>query len=180
MAGKGSLKLNIDGDASGLKKELSTVERSAKSAAAALAQEYKKAGMSLSEGMTKAWAEVNKAQKSGTTVVINGVETIIGKNKDVINQKDELGDVYDKLGNSAKNASSKVKAGLADIKAGKMYTGLPKEIRTSIAKNVDENGNITMNKYSRDLFEDLAKKVGFEAKNVIVSDFGQVSIYGLA
>ena len=69
---------------------------------------------------------------------------------------------------------------MKDIKAGKMYTGLPKEIRTSIAKNVDENGNITMNKYSRDLFEDLAKKVGFEAKNVIVSDFGQVSIYGLA
>ena len=69
---------------------------------------------------------------------------------------------------------------MKDIKAGKMYAGLPKEIRTSIAKNVDENGNITMNKYSRDLFEGLAKEVGFEAKNVIVSDFGQVSIYGLA
>lgn len=69
---------------------------------------------------------------------------------------------------------------MKDIKAGKMYAGLPKEIRTSIAKNVDEKGNITMNKYSKDLFEGLAKEVGFEAKNVIVSDFGQVSIYGLA
>ena len=67
-----------------------------------------------------------------------------------------------------------------NIKKGNTYLGLPLEIRESISKNVDKNGNITMNKYSKDLFEDLAEEVGFEAKNVIVSDFGQVSLYGHA
>ena len=108
MAGNGSLTVKIDGDASGLKSELSTISKTANAAATSLAQQYKKAGMSMEEGMTKAWAEVKKAQASGQSIVINGVNTIIKKNNELSGQKDELGDVYDKLGDSAKTASQKV------------------------------------------------------------------------
>ena len=98
-----------------------------------------------------------------------------GEPKQMTYRVKEDSETWSDLG-SQKDFSTSIK----DIKAGKMYTGLPLEIRESISKNVDKNGNITMNKYSRDLFEDLAEDVGFEAKNVIVSDFGQCSLYGHA
>lgn len=69
---------------------------------------------------------------------------------------------------------------MKDIKAGNMYKGLPLEIRFSVSQNVDDNGNITMNKYSRDLFNDMVETLGIEAKNAIVSDYGQCSFYGHA
>lgn len=159
MAGKGSVNIKIGGDASGLKKELSTVERSAKSAAAALAQEYKKAGMDSSTAMSKAWEDIKKAQKSGTSVVINGVETIVGKNKEVIKQKDDLGDVYDKLGDSAKKASEKVKAGLADIKAGvDMAAAAAKKLGEIAATGVNYNATIESMKTSFEVMTGSAEK----------------------
>ena len=69
---------------------------------------------------------------------------------------------------------------MKNITAGKMYAGLPLEMRCSVSQNVDDNGNITMNKYSRDLFNDMVETMGIEAKNVIVSDYGQCSLYGHA
>ena len=114
----GHVVIGIDGDASGFEQELKKTERTAKSAAAALGHEYAKAGMSLSDGMRKAWVEIQRAQRTGTTVTINGVETIISKNEQLIHQKNELGEVYDEIGDSSKKAAVRVKAGLADIKAG--------------------------------------------------------------
>ena len=158
MAGKG-LVIKIDGDASGLEKELSTVEKSAKSAAAALGHEYAKAGMSLQQGMSKAWAEVQKAQKSGQTIVINGVETIISKNKEVISQKDDLGDVYDEIGNGAKNASVKIKAGLADIKAGiDMAAAAARTLYGVTEKGINYNANIEQLKTSFEVMTGSAEK----------------------
>ena len=108
MAGKGSVTIKIDGDASGFNKELTGAEKSAKAAAAALAQQYKKAGEDMSSAMKRAWEEVKTAQQTGTTVTINGVETIISKNEEIIGQKNVLGTVYDGLGESAQSASSKI------------------------------------------------------------------------
>ena len=69
---------------------------------------------------------------------------------------------------------------MKDITAGKMYAGLPLEMRCSVSQNVDDNGNITMNKFSRDVFNDMVETLELDAKNVIVSDYGQCSIYGHA
>lgn len=118
MANNGHVVIGIDGDASSLEKELNTVSKSAKAAAAELGHEYAKAGMSLSDGMRKAWTEVNRAQKNGTTVTIKGVETIISKNEQLIDQRNDLGGVYDEIGAGSRKAALSVKAGLADIKAG--------------------------------------------------------------
>ena len=69
---------------------------------------------------------------------------------------------------------------MKNITAGKMYAGLPLEMRCSVSQNVDDNGNITMNKYSRDVFNDMVETLELDAKNVIVSDYGQCSLYGHA
>ena len=139
MADGGSIKIRIEAEDSGVQSALRGVERSAKSATAALAQEYKKAGQSWSDAMKRAAAEVKRAQQDGTTVVINGTETIIRANRRIAAQKDELGDTYDELTEGAQAAARavddmsdsagrgmraladgrvKVRAGLADIKAG--------------------------------------------------------------
>lgn len=158
MAGN-SVKIRIDGDASDLQKELSTVERSAKSAASALGHEYARAGMSLSEGMRKAWAEVQKAQKSGQTIVINGVETIISNNEKIIKQKNDLGDIYDEMGNSAKAASTKVKAGLADIKAGiDMAAAAARTLYGVAEKGIGYNASIEQLKTSFEVMTGSAEK----------------------
>ncbi len=69
--------IKINGDDSGFQQTLRSSERSARSAAAAMAQEYRRQGMSMSAAMKRAWSEVAAAQQSGASVVINGVETII-------------------------------------------------------------------------------------------------------
>ena len=135
MAGKGSVTIKIDGDASDFKKEISIVEKSAKSAAAQLAQEYKKAGADMSSAMKRAWEEVKTAQKNGTTVTINGVETIISKNEDIIDQKSALGGIYDHMGDSAQSAASKV-SGLMTV-AGRGLSGLG-----TVAKGVAKGATV--------------------------------------
>ena len=84
MAQGGELVIKIKGDASEFEKELSNVEKIAKAAAAQLAQEYKKAGTDMSTAMKRAFEEVKTAQKNGTSGTIDGVETIISKNEDII------------------------------------------------------------------------------------------------
>lgn len=159
MANKGGVVIPIDGDASGLKNELSSVTRTAKSAASALGHEYAKAGMTLQQGMSKAWAEVKKAQASGQTIVINGVETIIDKNEKLAKQKGELGDVYDGLGDSAKRAFVKVKAGLADIKAGiDMAVAASKMLYSVAEKGVNYNATIEQLKTSFEVMTGSAEK----------------------
>ena len=158
MAGNG-VTIKIQGDASGLQKELSTVERSAKSAAAALGHEYARAGMTLQQGMSRAWAEVQKAQRSGQSIVINGVETIISKNEEVIKQKNNLGDVYDEIGNGAKVASVKIKAGLADIKAGiDMAAAAAKTLYGVAEKGIGYNATIEQLKTSFEVMTGSAEK----------------------
>ena len=127
--------IKIDGDASDFKKEISIVEKSAKSAAAQLAQEYKKAGADMSSAMKRAWEEVKTAQKNGTTVTINGVETIISKNEDIIDQKSALGGIYDHIGDSAQSAASKV-SGLMTV-AGRGLSGLG-----TVAKGVAKGATV--------------------------------------
>ena len=127
--------IKIDGDASDFKKEISIVEKSAKSAAAQLAQEYKKAGADMSSAMKRAWEEVKTAQKNGTTVTINGVETIISKNEDIIDQKSALGGIYDHMGDSAQSAASKV-SGLMTV-AGRGLSGLG-----TVAKGVAKGATV--------------------------------------
>lgn len=159
MAGGNNVTVKIDGDASGLQKELTTVERSAKSAAAALGHEYARAGMSLSDGMSKAWAEVIKAQRSGQSIVINGVETIIANNEKVIKQKNDLDDIYDEMGNSAKRASTRVKAGLADIKAGiDMAAAAAQKLFSVAEKGVNYNATIEQLKTSFEVMTGSAEK----------------------
>lgn len=159
MAGKEGLTVKIDGDASGLENELNKATRSAKSAAAALGHEYAKAGMSLQEGMAKAWQEIKKAQSTGQTVVINGVETIIQENKKLISQKDDLSDIYDETGDSAKQASTKIKAGLADVKAGiDMATVAVKKLADVASKGVNYNATIEQLKTSFEVMTGSAEK----------------------
>lgn len=159
MAGKGNLTVKIDGDASGLENELTKSVRSAKSAAGALGQEYAKAGMSLQEGMAKAWQEIKKAQSTGQTVVINGVETIIQENKKLISQKDDLSDIYDETGDSAKHASIKIKAGLADIKAGiDMAAAAARSMYNVASKGVNYNATIEQLKTSFEVMTGSAEK----------------------
>lgn len=122
MPNDGSVTVKIGGDASGFHKELTGAEKSAKAAAAALAQEYKKAGADMSSAMKRAWEEVKTAQQTGTTVTINGVETIISKNEEIIGQKNALGTVYDGLGESAQSASSKI-SGIKSV-AKKTLSGI--------------------------------------------------------
>ena len=122
MAQGGELVIKIKGDASEFEKEFSNVEKIAKAAAAQLAQEYKKAGTDMSTAMKRAFEEVKTAQKNGTSGTIDGVETIISKNEDIIEQKSALGGVYDHMGDSAQSAASKV-SGLATV-AGRGLSNL--------------------------------------------------------
>lgn len=131
MAGKGSVTIKIDGDASAFNAELKGAEKSAKAATAALAQQYKKAGADMSSAMKRAWEEVKTAQQTGTTVTINGVETIISKNDKIIDQKNALGTVYDGLGESAQSASSKI-SGIKSV-AKKTISGIG-TVTSGIAK----------------------------------------------
>lgn len=160
----GSVQIRIDGDASSLERELNSTTVSARSAAAALAQEYAKAGMSLSEAMTQAWSEVRQAQENGTRLVINGVETIIAQNDKIKRQASGLDDSYDPLADSAEQAadavedvgnraerageqsqraSNRAKIGLADIKAGiDMITAAANKLASVAKKGVEYNATI--------------------------------------
>lgn len=160
----GSVRIRIDGDASGLEREINSTTVSARSAAASLAQEYARAGMSLSEAMTQAWAEVRQAQENGTRIVINGVETIIAQNDRIRRQTDDLDDSYDPLADSAEQAAdavedvgnraerageqsqratSRAKIGLADIKAGiDMVTAAANKLASVAKKGVEYNATI--------------------------------------
>ena len=55
---------------------------------------------------------------------------------------------------------------MKNVKASK-FTNLPKEIRTSIAKNIDDNENITFNKKTSDLFRSFTQEYGLNLKNTI-------------
>lgn len=106
----GSLKIKIDGDDSGFEKELKKSERAANSAAMSIADAYKKAGMDQSAAQSKAWAEVKKAQKDGTTVMINGIETIITANKKLSESIEDVSrDGYGELAESAAKAARGIK-----------------------------------------------------------------------
>lgn len=64
-----SVKIRIDGDASGFERELKKTEKSARSQAASLAAEYRKSGMSQSEAMKKAWSEIERSSKAKSEAV---------------------------------------------------------------------------------------------------------------
>lgn len=159
MANNGHVVIGIDGDASGFEKELNTAQKSAKAAAAALGHEYAKAGMSLQDGMRKAWAEVNRAQKNGTTVTIKGVETIISKNEQLVSQKNDLGRVYDDIGASSRKAALSVKAGLADIKAGvDMAVAAARALSGVVTSGVQYTANIERLQTSFEIMTGSAEK----------------------
>ena len=161
MANKsnGHVVIGIDGDASEFESEIKSVERSAKSAASALGHEYAKAGSTLQDGMRKAWAEVRRAQRDGTTVTINGVETIISKNEQLIGQKNRLGDVYDDIGASSRKAALNVKAGLADIKAGiDMTVAAARALGGVVTSGVQYTANIEQLKTSFEVMTGSAEK----------------------
>lgn len=106
-----SIKIRIDGDASGVEKELKAVERTASSAAVALAQQYRKAGDNMSNAMTRAWAEVRQAYASGNTIMINGVETVIRANRRLEDSiKDTADEAFPSLERESESASRSVRA----------------------------------------------------------------------
>ena len=53
-----------------------------------------------------------------------------------------------------------------NIKKGS-YKGLPKEVKSSIAHNVDKNGNITFNEKTKEYLKQVSKDLGIEFKNTI-------------
>lgn len=119
-----SIKIRIDGDASGVEKELKAVERTASSAAVALAQQYRKAGDNMSNAMTRAWAEVRQAYASGNTIMINGVETVIRANRRLEDSiKDTADEAFPSLERESESASRSVRADFVRMESAAQSTG---------------------------------------------------------
>lgn len=127
MANAGSVVIKINGDESAFEKSIRKVERSASSAAASLAQTFRKAGMDQSSAMSKAWSEVQNAYKNGTSVIINGVETIITENKQLRESIDDVsGEGYKELAKSSEAAARQTNRSMESMERGatKMSNGI--------------------------------------------------------
>ena len=68
-------------------------------------------------------------------------------------------------GSATYEASSKYES--EQTKGSYAYYGLPFEMRTSMSDNIDDNGNITFNYKSRNLFDNMVKDMNLNAQNVI-------------
>lgn len=129
--------IKISGDASNFEQTLKGTERTAKSAAGALGAEYKKAGMEMSAAMQKAWKEVQAAQKSGSTIKINGVDTIISESKQAQKSIKSIGDSAEKAADDVGKASGRMASGLKEVKsaASNISSGIS-SVASGIAKGV--------------------------------------------
>lgn len=129
MPQAGAVVIKIDGDESGFEQSVKETHRTASSAAAALGAEYKKAGMTMSEAMSKAWKDIRAAQESGSSVVINGVETIIDANDKLAKSTEKISENgYEPLAKSAHTAAGKINKDLDSVekKTSKLATGIKK------------------------------------------------------
>lgn len=129
MPQAGAVVIKIDGDESGFEQSVKGTHRTASSAAAALGAEYKKAGMTMSEAMSKAWKDIKAAQASGSSVVINGVETIIDANDKLADSTEKISkDGYEALAKSADKAAKDISKDLDKVekKTSKLATGIKK------------------------------------------------------
>ena len=128
MAGKSkgnSIVIRIDGDNSGFEKSTKETVKSAKSQAAKLAAEYRKAGMTQSEAMKKAWSEVERTSKSSSKKVQSDI-------KDIGDQAEQSGkEISQSLGSKLKNSISTALSGIA---IGSAVTG---GIGTAIKTGID-------------------------------------------
>ena len=176
----GGVKIRIDGDASSFEQELNQTTATARQAAAALAQEYTKAGASLSDAMVQAWAQVKQAQANGTSVIINGVETIIKENDKIAKQAGNLNGSYDPLAQSAKDAGDaiedvgdaaeqassrsqsaahKSKLSLADLKAGiDLVTSAVRKLSSIASSGINYNATIEQYRTSFEVMTGSAEK----------------------
>lgn len=129
--------IKISGDASNFEQTLKGTERTAKSAAGALGAEYKKAGMEMSAAMQKAWKEVQAAQKSGSTIKINGVDTIISESRQAQKSIKSIGDSAEKAADDVSKASGRMASGLKAVKsvASNVSSGIS-SVASGIAKGV--------------------------------------------
>ena len=111
----GAVVIKIDGDDSGLQRELKKTTASVQQAAGKLAAAYRKTGMNQSDAMTRAWAEVKDAYSKGTTIMIDGIETVITKQEKLVSKTSALADGgYGALANSADAAARSI---IADLDA---------------------------------------------------------------
>lgn len=128
MAGKSkgnSIVIRIDGDNSGFEKSTKETVKSAKSQAAKLAAEYRKAGMTQSEAMKKAWSEVERTSKNSSKKVQSDI-------KDIGDRAEQSGkEISESLGGKLKSSISTALSGIA---IGSAVTG---GIGTAIKTGID-------------------------------------------
>lgn len=140
LLARDSVVIKIDGDSSGFENELKKTQKSAKAQAASLAAEYRKAGMSQSEAMKKAWSEIERESGQKSKKVKKDFDNEEDKaKKSAKNIEKSYSSAFSKVGSIAKKGLGVAVTGIAAF-SGALVVGGGYAVK--LASDLEEVQNV--------------------------------------